>query len=441
MQAPTHSPTQAPHRVVIAGGGAGGLELAARLGRLHGPQAVTLVDARPFHIWKPSLHEAAAGTLDIHQEGLSYLMLANLDHFSFVLGEVQGVDRDRSVVRIGPVAGPDGRTLIEARELAYDTLVLAIGSVANFFGTPGAEQHAVTLETPENAEQFRLTILEALLRLSQAKTHDPSTRLDLVIVGGGATGVELAAELREAGQVIRAYALPRFDPDRDLAITLIEGAPRILAALPERLSRAAHARLEEIGVRIETGRRVVEVTARSVRTDDGRSFESDLCLWAAGIRGPRLLEDLRLPLNRMGQVQVDQRLCTPDPRILAMGDCAAAPWTDGRTVPARAQAAHQQAAYLARVLDARLRGRPEPQAPYVYRDHGSLVSLGQREGVGSLMGRLAGRGLFISGLLARMMYMALHLMHYQQVLGAGRTVSLALARLLMKRTRPRVKLH
>jgi len=441
MNASPFTSPQAAHRVVIAGGGAGGLELAARLGRIHGPQTITLVDARPFHIWKPSLHEAAAGTLDIHQEGLSYLMLANLDRFSFVLGEVEGVDRERSVLRIGPVMGPDGRKLIDARELDYDTLVLAIGSVANFFGTPGAERHAVTLETPENAEQFRLAILQALLRLNPAKARDPGTRLNLVIVGGGATGVELAAELREAGRVVRAYGLPGFDPDRDLAITLIEGAPRILAALPERLSRAAHARLEAIGVRVETGRRVTEVAADSVRTDDGRSFESDLCLWAAGIHGPRLLEGLGLPLNRIGQVQVDDHLRTPDSRILAMGDCAAAPWTNGRPVPARAQAAHQQAAYLARMLDARLRHRPEPQAPYVYRDHGSLVSLGQGEGVGSLMGKLAGRGLFISGVLARTMYMGLHLMHYRQILGAGRTVSLALARLLMKRTRPRVKLH
>jgi len=435
------APRRAAHRVVIAGGGAGGLELAARLGRLHGPEAVTLVDARPFHVWKPSLHEAAAGTLDIHQEGLSYLMLAHLNRFSFVLGEVQAVDRERAVLKVGPVAGPDARILIEPRELAYDTLVLAIGSAANFFGTPGAERHAVTLETPENAEQFRLGILEALLRLDQAKARDPQARLNLVIVGGGATGVELAAELREAGRVVRAYGLPGFDPERDLAITLIEGAPRILAALPERLSRAATARLEEIGVRVETGRRVTEVAERSVSTDDGRRFDADICLWAAGIRGPQLLETLGLPLNRIGQLQVDERLRTSDPRILALGDCTAAPWTLGRTVPARAQAAHQQAAYLADAIDARLRGRPEPSAPYVYRDHGSLVSLGQGAGVGSLMGKLAGRGLFVSGALARLMYMSLHLMHYRAVLGTGRTLSLALARLLMRRTRPRVKLH
>ncbi|MCG2603918.1 MAG: FAD-dependent oxidoreductase, partial [Achromobacter sp.] len=160
-----------------------------------------------------------------------------------------------------------------------------------------------------------------------------------------------------------------------------------------------------------------------------------------GIKGPALLAELDLPLNKLGQLEVNERLETADPHILALGDCCAAPWRDGRTVPARAQAAHQQADYLCKKLTARLRRAAEPTAPYVYEDHGSLVSLGQDAGVGSLMGKLAGRGLFVSGTLARLMYMSLHLMHHKAVLGISRTASLALARLLMRRTRPRVKLH
>ena len=157
--------------------------------------------------------------------------------------------------------------------------------------------------------------------------------------------------------------------------------------------------------------------------------------------GPALLADLGLPLNKLGQLEVNERLETSDPHVLALGDCCAVPWRDGRSVPARAQAAHQQADYLVKKLAARLRGAPEPVEPYVYQDHGSLVSLGQDAGVGSLMGKLAGRGLFVSGTLARLMYMSLHLMHHKAVLGFSRTASLALARLLMRRTRPRVKLH
>jgi len=430
-----------PQRVLIVGGGAGGLELAARLGRVHGRERITLVDSRPFHIWKPSLHEAAAGTLDIHQEGLSYLMLAHLCGFSFAQGELRAVDRERRRITLGAVSDAAGHQVLPERELDYDILVMAVGSISNFFNTPGAETHAVTLDTTEGAEQFRLTMLKAMALVDQAKVRDPSARLDLVIVGGGATGVELAVELVEAGQVVSAYGLPNFRPERDLAITLVEGAPRILSALPEKISKAAHDRLTELGIRVETGCRVAEVRADRVLTADGRDFPASLCVWAAGIKAPAVMATLGLPLNRIGQLELNERLESPDPHILALGDCSAVPWTEGRTVPARAQAAHQQADYLAARITARLRGKPDPAEPYVYRDHGSLVSLGQDAGVGSLMGKLAGRGLFVSGTLARLMYMSLHLMHHRAVLGISRTATLALARLLMRRTRPRVKLH
>ncbi|WP_440588443.1 NAD(P)/FAD-dependent oxidoreductase [Bordetella genomosp. 11] len=430
-----------PHRVVIVGGGAGGLELATGLGRRYGGQHVTLIDSHMLHIWKPTLHEAAAGTVDVQQEGLSYLMLASLSHFSFVLGAMQGVDRARRIVHVGAVPGPAGPPLLPEREIPYDTLVIAVGSTSNFFGTPGAREHAITLDTPESAEQFRLTMLQAMVKVDQAKVRDPAARLHIAIVGGGATGVELAAELREASRLVAAYGLPNFDAGKDLRIRIVEGAPRILAALPERLSRAAQRRLESLDIAIESGCLVSEVTDDALHTKDGRTFPADLCMWAAGIKGPDVLGTLDLPRNRAGQLEVDARLQTEDPHILAFGDCAAAPRPDGRVVPARAQAAHQQAGYLLRRLGARIAGKPEPRGDFVYKDRGSLVALGRERGVGSLMGALLGRGFFVSGTLARWMYASLHLLHHRAVLGVSRTVSLALARLLTRRTHPRVKLH
>jgi NADH dehydrogenase len=438
MNTPATSPAR---RIVIVGGGAGGLELAAKLGRLHGPEAVLLVDAHPFHIWKPTLHEAAAGTMDIQQEGLSYLLVAHLSRFTFALGTLLEVNRDDRSIRVGAVSDAQGESVLPERVIGYDTLVLSIGSMSNFFSTRGAEQYAVTLDTTNAAEQFRLTMLRAMVQVDQAKLQDPTARLNVVIVGGGATGVELAAELREAGTIVGSYGLRNFNPQEDLVLTVIEGAPRILAALPERISKAALRKLTELHIRVETGAKVQEVTANSVKCADGREFPARLCLWAAGIQGPTVLHSLGLPMNRVGQLVVNDRLQTEDPDIIAFGDCAAAPWTDGKTVPARAQAAHQQADYLVHVLTARLRNLPPPDKPYVYQDHGSLVSLGSNASVGSLMGKLSGRGLFISGTFARLMYISLHLMHHYAVLGASRTFSMALARLLMRRSRPRVKLH
>ena len=435
---PTSTSASSSERIVIVGGGAGGLELAAKLGRVHGRERVTLVDSRPFHIWKPSLHEAAAGTLDIHQEGLSYLMLAHMNGFSFAQGQLVSVDRERRLISVDAVADPQGQEVLPRRELGYDTLVLALGSTSNFFNTPGAAEHAVTLDSTENAEQFRLTMLKAMVLVDQAKVRDPSARLDLVIVrrrhrrrAGGRAG-----RGQPRGQRLRPAEFPRGARPGD-------HAGRGRAAHPVRLAREDLAGRDRAPDRAGhprgTSCRVAEVGADAVLTADGRQFPARLCMWAAGIQGPALLADLGLPLNKLGQLEVNERLETSDPHVLALGDCCAVPWRDGRSVPARAQAAHQQADYLVtRRPPAR---RAEPVEPYVYQDHGSLVSLGQDAGVGSLMGKLAGRGLFVSGTLARLMYMSLHLMHHKAVLGFSRTASLALARLLMRRTRPRVKLH
>lgn len=240
-----------PHRVVIVGGGAGGLELAAKLGRRFGPRHVVLVDSSTDHIWKPSLHEVAAGTLDIHREGLSYAMLAKDSGFSFIHGELLNVDRIARNIHLAAVHDDEQHEIFPERHVAYDTLVLAVGSRSNFFGTPGAREYAVVLDSTEQAERFRKLFLRKLVRT----TYQPagsSEPLEIAIVGGGATGVELAAELVEATKNIHYYGLQDTDPTRSVRITLLEGAVRILAALPPKMSTAAQGLLEERGIRVKT---------------------------------------------------------------------------------------------------------------------------------------------------------------------------------------------
>lgn len=429
--------------IVIVGGGAGGLELASRLGRRLGPRRVTLVDAGLTHIWKPSLHEVAAGTLDIHQEGLSYLMLAHDNGFSFVYGRLQAVDPVARQVTIGAVADEHGDAVLPERHLPYGSLVLAIGSVANHFGVPGAAEHTISLDGPADAERFRLSMLRRLAMADQRKASDPTAGLDIVIIGGGATGVELAAELREASTVHSRYGFTHIDGARDVRLTLLEGAPRILAPLPEEVSAAAARLLAERRVTIVSGCRVTAIDADGVTDQEGRRYPADLCVWAAGIKAPPLLATLGLATTRSGQLDVDERLqVRGTPHVYALGDCAACPQPDGRLVPPRAQAAHQQADYLYAMALRQERGQPPSGAPYRYRDHGSLVSLGTRSSVGSLMGNLfRSSRWFVDGVFARMMYASLHLMHHQAVLGTLRTAALALARFLVKRATPLVKLH
>lgn len=422
--------------IVIVGGGAGGLELAARLGRRlgarQGRERVLLVDRSPFHIWKPTLHEVAAGTLDAHQEGLSYTVLARRNHFGFAIGELAGLDAARRTIELGEIRNTEGELLVPRRTVSFTRLVLAIGSGSNSFGTPGIE-HAYLLENVRDAQRFHTDWLGACARASFAE----SRALSVAIVGAGATGVELSAELLEAhAELLESLgSSQRFRLD----ITLVEGADRILGGLPEKISAQAELALQRKQVKVLTNTRVTEIRPGALLTPDGE-IAADLAVWAAGIKAADGNARLGLEVNRLNQFVVDGCLRTSAPGILAMGDCAACPWVDGKTVPARAQAAHQQADYLARVLAALLREQVVDE-PFVYKDFGSLVSLGENKGVGNLMGGLAGRNFFVEGLIAKWMYISLHLNHHRAILGTGKTVVLALARLLQQRVSGRLKLH
>lgn len=428
--------------IVIVGGGAGGLELACKLGRKLGPSRVALVDSRLYHVWKPSLHEVAAGTLDIHQEGLSYQMLAHDNGFAFIYGPMTGLDASAKHVVVGAVNTSGGEEVLPERRIRYGSLVIAVGSTSNYFGVPGAPEHTISLNATEDAERFRLRLLRLLASAEQGKEEGADAGLDVVIIGGGATGVELAAELREASRVYAAYGFSHLQAQRDVRITLLEGAPRILAPLKPRVSDAALRLLGKRSIRVVTDCRVTRIEKNAVHDAKGNTYAADLCVWAAGIRAPEFLSELGLPTTKGGQIQVDSHLRVKDvPGVYALGDCAACLDGDDKLVPPRAQAAHQQADYLAAAFMRAAKGQAPQQEPYTYRDYGSLVSIGHSTTVGSLMGALRGFSWFVEGFSARMMYLSLHLLHHKAVLGTGRTAVLAIARFLIRRTTPLVKLH
>lgn len=424
--------------IVIVGGGAGGLELAARLGRKLGPKAgkerVLLIDRSSYHIWKPTLHEVAAGTLDAHQEGLSYSILGRSNHFSFLLGDLDTFDPAAKRLSLKPIIGEGGKVLVPERGVTFTWGVLAIGSGSNLFGTPGAEL-AHLLERTEDAEAFHTRLLAAFMKAS----FSPEKTMSVAIVGGGATGVELSAELIEAHRELLGSlgSEQRFRLD----IAIVEAAPRILGGLPEKISDQATVALERKGVRVHTGAKVVAVHADRLETSLGE-VPADLIVWAAGVKAAPSNTAYGLETNRTHQFVVNDRLETSASDVWALGDCAACPWNgkEGRIIPARAQAAHQQASYLAKALIARL-GQRRIEAPFVYRDFGSLVSLGENKGVGALMGGLGGPNFFVEGLIAKWAYISLHLDHHRAIMGTPKTVVLAMARLLQQRVAGRLKLH
>lgn len=445
----SNAPVPALHRIVIVGGGAGGLELATRLGDSLGRRRrahITLVDCHRTHVWKPKLHEIAAGSMDMDDHEVDYMAQAHWHHFAFRLGEMLDIDRQTQEVVLGPYRDEEGQEVTPHRRVSYDTLVVAVGSLSNDFGTPGVRQHALRLETPADARRFHTRLVNACIRAQTQAEPLREGQLHVAIIGAGATGVELAAELHRTTRELVAYGLHRVDPDRDIRVKLIEAAPRVLPALPERLSRATQALLGQLGVEVYTDARVSEVSAQCVRLADGRTLSAGLVVWAAGVKAADFLHDIAgLETNSLNQLVVLPTLQTSrDENIFALGDCAACPWPQAPEggkpwVPPRAQAAHQQASHLRRQIGRRLKGMP--LEPYAYRDFGSLVSLGKFSTVGNMMGGLNGNSLFIEGGFAKLMYLSLYKMHELALHGWTKTSLGTLARLITRRTEPHVKLH
>lgn len=444
MQLETQSSSDL-HHIVIVGGGAGGLELATRLGNTlgrKGKAAITLIDRTRTHVWKPLLHEIAAGSMDPDKHELDFLAQAHWHHFRFRLGNMDGLDRAKQEVSVAPFYDEDGAEIIPRRVFKYDTLVIAVGSTTNDFGIAGARDYSIALDTQDQAERFHRRLHNALLRAQTQVEPVQAGQLEVVIVGAGATGVELAAELHNTTRELAAYGLDKIDPDKDIRISLIEASDRVLPALPPRLSRAVDLELRKLRVHLYTGERVTEVTEKGIYTHSGRFIPSELVVWAAGIKAPDFLSNLDgLEANWINQLVVTRTLQTTlDENIFSFGDCAACPWPGhDETVPPRAQAAHQQASMLAKSIKRRIAGKPLPE--YTYLDYGSLVNLGRHTTVGNLMGALAGGSMFIDGMFARFMYQSLYKMHLMTLHGFFTMFLQTLARIITRRTEAQVKLH
>ena len=433
------------HHIVIVGGGAAGLELATKLGDRLGRREkaeITLIERARTHIWKPHLHEVAAGTMDVGREAVDYLAQAADHCFRYRIGEMIGLDRAHREVHVSASTDAEGNEITPPRSVPYDTLVIAVGSTSNDFGTPGAKEFAISLDTPEQAVRFHQRLVNRFIRAHAQPDPVRPAQLHVAIIGAGATGTELAAELHRTTRQVVAYGLDRIDVEKDLKITLVEAAERILPAVPRRVSEGALRLLQGLGIDVRTQARVTEVRQDGVRLSDGYFIPSELVVWAAGVKAPDLLKDLDgLEANRSNQLVVTQTLqTTRDTDVFAVGDCACLTNPgETRPVPPRAQAASQQSTHLAKQMRRRLEGKP--LQPFVYRDFGSLVSLSEYSAVGNLMGFLAGKELMIEGYFARVMYRSLYRMHQMALFGAWRVILETIASALTRRTQPRVKLH
>ncbi|MEZ9352304.1 NAD(P)/FAD-dependent oxidoreductase [Vibrio splendidus] len=427
-------------KIIVVGGGAGGLELATKLGRTLGRKKraqITLVDRKASHLWKPLLHEVATGSLDEGVDALSYRAHAKNHYFDFQMGSLNDIDRERKVIALSELKDDHGELLMPSRELEYDILVMALGSTSNDFNTPGVRDNCIFLDSPEQAHRFRTEMNNQFLKL-HAKNGQGT--VDIAIVGAGATGVELSAELHNAVKELRTYGFGDLDSSK-LNVNLVEAGERILPALPPRISSAAHSELTKLGVTVRTTTMVTQADADGLMTKDGEKIPAQIMVWAAGIKAPDFMKDIGgLETNRINQLVVKNTLQTTlDDNIFAIGDLAQCTQADGSFVPPRAQAAHQMASCAFSNIIAKLNGRDLKD--YIYKDKGSLVSLSRFSTVGSLMGNLTKGSMMVEGRIARVVYISLYRMHQMALHGLIKTSLMMLVGRINRVLRPNLKLH
>ncbi len=425
------------HHIVIVGGGVAGLELATQLGDTFGKSnkaKITLVDQKLTHIWKPLLHEIAAGTLNAHDEETNYLAHAAKHHYEFVLGTFEKLDREQKCISLtsqNPAKLEQQGTLIE---LHYDSLVLAVGSISNDFHTEGVQQHCYLLDSRKQADIFHQDLLH--LYLDAQQNENATQELNIGIIGAGATGVELAAELVQTKHNFFNYGLNKIHP-QNVKITIIEGADRILPALSNTIAENTLKQLQRMKIEVLTHCRVKKVDENFIYINENQKIPAQLKVWAAGIKTPPVIANLKdFPKDKMGRLEVYATLQTKiDPNIFAIGDCSHCV-LDAHEPPLgpRAQVASQEAEFMVEAISARLKGTEQPM--FKFSDKGSLVSLSKNKAVGELMGQVN-----VQGFIAKSMYVSLYRMHQATIYGYAHAGLLTAKDFVTRKLAPKIKLH
>jgi NADH:ubiquinone reductase (H+-translocating) len=376
-----------PH-IVIVGAGFGGLSAAHGLG---GADAdVTVIDWRNYHLFQPLLYQVATAGLSPAQIASPIrAILRRAPNVRVLLGGVSRVDKERRTVTL------------EDRVLAYDCLVLATGARHAYFGHDDWESVAPGLKTIDDATAIRRHILVGFEKAEAVDTHEARRRLlTFVVIGGGPTGVEMAGAIAELARVALRHDFRNIDP-REARIVLVEAGPRVLPAFPPVLSEAAHKALDRLGVEVRLGTPVTQCDEGGVTIGEER-LEAATIIWGAGVAASSAANWLGVEKDRVGRVMVGLDLTLPGhPEIFVIGDTAHVPGADGQPLPGLAPVAKQQGAYVARVLRARLAGKPAP-GPFRYRNFGTLATIGRRAAVADF------GWIKISGTLAWLLWCVVH---------------------------------
>lgn len=397
-----------PPRVLILGGGFGGINVARALERARTPLDVTLVSRDNYALFTPMLPEVATGGIETRH--IVQPIRAELRKTRFILGEVETIDLERRVACVHhPLLGMPSH-------LAYDHLVLALGACSNTFGLPGVEERALQLKTLDDAVRLRNELIR-MFELAEVAAGENERRrlLCFAVVGGGFTGVEAAGEIQElVDSVIAFYPGLRKSWVR---VILLEGAARLLPELPEPFGVSARKMLQRRGIEVITNEQVAAADAAGILLRSGKRIDCQLIVWSAGARPSPAVAQLPVEHSRHGAIVVNADLSVPGvPGVWALGDCAQITKPGGGWYPPTAQHAIREAPLLARNILATIRG--EPTKPFVYTSLGMMVSLGQRQGVAEVL-----RGRMLTGFPAWFLWRTYYLI---QLPGLDRKIRVAL---------------
>jgi len=389
-----------PHRVVILGGGFGGLSAAQALKRA--PVQVTLLDRRNFHLFQPLLYQVATGSLSPGEIAAPLRsVLRKQKNTEVLLGEAVDIDPQKNVL-----------TLRDGAKFDYDSLIVSTGSQTSYYGNDSWRQAAPSLKTIEEATNIRQKILLAFECAERATTEKEARAwLTFVIVGAGATGMELAGALAEIAKETLKHDFRRINPS-EAQILLVEGGPRVLTAFPGDLSAKGEELVERLGVKVMKGVKVTNVDAEGVTIEHGTTSEklrARTVLWAGGVTanefGRILAKRTQAQTDRIGRIPVTPQLTIQNfPNIFVVGDLSLVNGKDGQPLPGVAQVAMQGGAYAAKVIGARIEQQPEPP-PFHYFNKGDLAVIGRASAVANIF------GMHLSGLLAWLVWLFIHLIY------------------------------
>ncbi|MFI4846902.1 MAG: NAD(P)/FAD-dependent oxidoreductase [Candidatus Makana argininalis] len=428
-------------KIVIIGGGIGGLKLSTNLGlkfKKNEKISITLIDKNPNYIWKPLLHEVASGSIDENINSLNYLYHSKNNYFKFEIGEMIDIDRINKNVILGEIIDKNGILISKKRIIFYDILIISIGSTSNDFNIQGVKENCKFLDDIKQAKNINKNIINLFNKFYFKKKK--KKKIKISIIGGGATGVELSSEILNTFNEFQKYKSNNFDKNL-LQIKLLEASKNILPSLNKKISYFTTKELIKIGINILTNTMVTKVDSFGLYTKNNKYIKSDIMIWTAGIKAPDFIKKIScLETNNINQIIVKSTLQTTiDSNIFAIGDCSYCLCKDGIISPPRAQAANQMAYILYKNIISILKNKPLKK--YTYKDSGTFISLSKFNSFGILINNFIKKKFFIKGKIARLLYLIIYRTYQISLYGCVKTVLIIIIDYINKKLRPNVKLY